>query len=252
MFGDPSAPIVECNVGKVPCIYLYREGKEGIERPPGNVNHRGNVWALKENGCTHVIGITLDGTLSNEMKPGDIVVLQDFIDCTSGRQQTFHDGEFGSPPGKMHVPMIPSFSEGLRQCVVDSANEAAINVISSGVAAVLDGPSFATSADAVRHKNAGAKLINWCTSPEAILAKEAGLLYVGLSLVTYDARVQQTQLQMTRNTLASRSNMDDLLRVVIDGIGIRDWDKEISELLKSLGTDDTSCTCTEYEKREDC
>lgn len=78
-YGDPSAPLVQGKINGIDCVLLPRHGK-GHTIIPGNINYRANIWALKEIGCTHVLVSTATGSLQERIKPGDIVILDNFID----------------------------------------------------------------------------------------------------------------------------------------------------------------------------
>lgn len=79
IFGDPSDVLIEGEIEGVPCVLLARHGRKHTISPP-NVNYRANIWALKEVGCTHVIASTATGSLQEDIKPGNLVIVDNFID----------------------------------------------------------------------------------------------------------------------------------------------------------------------------
>merc|ERR1711976_1089293 len=93
---------------------------------PSNINYRANIWALKQEGCTHILATTACGSLQEEYAPGDIVFLDQFIDRTYRREQTFYDGAPGSPVGVCHVQLAQPFCQHLRNMLIESAVELGI------------------------------------------------------------------------------------------------------------------------------
>lgn len=88
---------------------------------PSNVNYRANLWALKNLGCTHILASTLCGSLQENIKPGDIVIIDGFVDRTTKRNQTFYDGKEKSPVGVCHIPMEPAFCTRTRDVIIHTA-----------------------------------------------------------------------------------------------------------------------------------
>lgn len=101
-------------------MLLARHGRKHSIMP-SNVNYRANIWALKNVGCTHVIVSTATGSLQEDIKPGDIVIIDNFIDRTTKRNQTFYDGRELSPFGVCHLPMEPAFCERSRDLIIQTA-----------------------------------------------------------------------------------------------------------------------------------
>lgn len=123
-FGRPSDLLIEGRINGVDCIVLSRHGRKH-QHMPSKVNYRANIWALKEQGCTHVIATTAVGSLQENITPGSLVIPDSFIDRTQGRPQTFYDGSEGFF-GVCHIPMSPAFSDVTRQALIDTANELGI------------------------------------------------------------------------------------------------------------------------------
>lgn len=118
--GAPSDVLVEGKINGVECVLLARHGRKHSIMP-SNVNYRANIWALKNVGCTHIIVSTATGSLAEEIQPGDIVILDNFIDRTTKRNQTFYDGRELSPFGVCHLPMEPAFCEKTRDVIIQTA-----------------------------------------------------------------------------------------------------------------------------------
>lgn len=112
--------LIEGKINGVDCVLLARHGRKHSIMP-SNVNYRANIWALKDVGCTHVVVSTATGSLQENIKPGDIVILDNFIDRTTKRHQTFYDGKELSYVGVCHLPMEPAFCERTRDVIIKTA-----------------------------------------------------------------------------------------------------------------------------------
>jgi 5'-methylthioadenosine phosphorylase len=185
-YGDPSGPIALGSVGDRAVAFLSRHGPRH-EIPPHGVNYRANLWALRSLGATRVIAPTAVGSLRPDLHPGDLVVLDQLVDRTSGRADTYLDG-----PDVDHVgfadPYCPELSALLTR--VGSTREGA-RLRAGGTVVVIQGPRFSTRAESRWFRAAGWDVVNMTQYPEAALARELGLCYAGLALVTdYDTGVE--------------------------------------------------------------
>ena len=178
-------------------VYLYndntthascRHGK-GHTIMPTHVNYRANLWALKEEGCTHVLVTTACGSLREEIKPGDCVILDQFIDRTTKRVSTFYDGQPGHLKGVCHIPMDTPFCERTRGILIKTAKKLGefSAVHENGTVLTIEGPRFSTKAESHLWRTWGAHIVNMTTVPEVCLARELGLSYSAVALATdYD------------------------------------------------------------------
>lgn len=156
---------------------------------PTNINYRANIYALKQEGCSHVIATTACGSLREEFRPGDFAILDQFIDRTTKRPSTFYDGAATSPPGVCHIPMAYPFCDRTRQLLLDVARDiiGLWCVHDHATMVTVEGPRFSSRAESLMFRSWGADLINMTTVPEVVLAKEAGLSYASIAMVTdYD------------------------------------------------------------------
>lgn len=185
-FGDPSDVLILGEIADVPCILLARHGrKHGLL--PGSINYRANIWALKQEGCTHLIVSTATGSLREDYKPGDLVILDNFIDRTQGRKQSFYDGTMEDFKGICHIPVEPPYCEQLRQVLIKTAKKENIFCHPNGVIVCVEGPRFSSKAESKMFQQWGADVISMTTVPEVVLAKEAGLSYAAIAIITdYD------------------------------------------------------------------
>ena len=183
-FGNPSSVLKQGKMGDCEVVLLARHGI-GHTIPPSQVNFRANVWALKEIGCTHILVTTAVGSLREEIKPGNFVVLDQFIDFSRHRTNTFYE-QF-EPGFPIHVSTAEPFSPELRQVLIDSAGELNYTCHPTGTVVTIEGPRFSTKAESQMFRAWGADVINMTIATEAALVKEAELPYAAVAMSTdYD------------------------------------------------------------------
>ncbi|XP_022100261.1 S-methyl-5'-thioadenosine phosphorylase-like [Acanthaster planci] len=186
-YGKPSDVLITGTIGGVDCILLARHGRGHTIRP-SDVNYRANVCALKEEGCTHVVVTTACGSLQENIRPGQIVILDQFIDRTTKREQSFYDGSPTSPKGICHIPMHTPFCEKTRQVLIESVKQLGYNYHPTGTVVTIEGPRFSSRAESKLFRSWGGHVINMTTVPEVVLAAEMGLCYGAVALPTdYDS-----------------------------------------------------------------
>jgi 5'-methylthioadenosine phosphorylase len=185
-YGPTSAPIVVSEVDGRRVAFLPRHGPHH-EHPAHAVPYRANIWALRELGVRTVIGPFACGSLQPHILPGDLVVVDQFVDRTSARPDTFHDRFTDGP---VHVPMADPYDETTRMALVAACEELGYRVHERGTVVVIQGPRFSTRAESAWFSSNGWDVVNMTQYPEAALAREAGLAYAGIALVTdHDAGV---------------------------------------------------------------
>jgi len=179
-YGKPSNKLVTGTIAGKSVVILARHGnKHSI--PPSHVPYRANIWSLKSEGCTHILATTACGSLKEEMKPGDLVFIDQFIDFTKQRKSTFFEDKV------VHTPMAQPFDLKLRQLLIKTARKLNLNYHGKGTMITVEGPRFSTKAESLMFKNWGAELINMSTTPEVVLANELNILYQSIAMVTdYD------------------------------------------------------------------
>ncbi len=183
-YAAPSSVLVEGTISDVSVVFLSRHGKEHTI-PPTHVNNRANIHALKELGCTHIIATTACGSLREEIGRGDMVVLDQFIDFTRFRKNTFFDSF--EPHKPVHTPMAEPFDKKLRDLIIATATQLNLKMHAKGTVITIEGPRFSTRAESNMFRLWGADVINMSTAPECMLANEAGIPYVAVALSTdYD------------------------------------------------------------------
>ena len=184
-YGSPGSSLICGKISKTDIVILSRHGKDHTI-PPSHVNNRANIFALKEAGCTHIITTTACGSLREEIRRGDIVIPDQFIDFTRHRSITFFD-EF--EPGKLgHTPMADPFDIKLRSLIISSARKMNLRIHEKGTVITIEGPRFSTRAESNLFRMWGADIINMSIAPEAILANELKIPYATIAMSTdYDS-----------------------------------------------------------------
>lgn len=181
-YGEPSDSIIVGVVKGRKVAFLPRHGR-GHRIPPHRVNYRANIWALKSLGVKWVISVSAVGSLQEHIKPGDLVVPDQFIDMTKRREYSFFEGSVVA-----HVSMAEPFCEQLRKLLIDTAKQLGYTVHERGTYICIEGPRFSTKAESrIWREVFKADIIGMTLVPEVNLACEAQLCYATLALVTdYD------------------------------------------------------------------
>lgn len=181
-FGAPSESPVVGTVGGSPVAFLPRHGK-GHRFAPHRVNYRANLWALRAIGVRQVIAPCAVGSLVASQGPGTIVVPDQIIDRTWGRPHTYFERE-----GEVaHVAFADPFCPRGRAAALAAARELQreeADVVDAGTLVVINGPRFSTRAESRWHAAAGGTVVGMTAMPEAALARELGLCFTTICLVT--------------------------------------------------------------------
>jgi 5'-methylthioadenosine phosphorylase len=177
-YGKPSAPLVVGGLGGQRVAFLPRHGRRH-ELPPHRIPYRANLWAMREAGVRRVIGPCASGALRPELKLGEFVVCDQFVDRTSGRDDTFYDG-----PETTHVSAADPYCPDLRRVLLETAAELGIPARDGGTVVVVQGPRFSTRAESRWFAAMGWDVINMTAYPEGQLARELELCYANISMVT--------------------------------------------------------------------
>jgi 5'-methylthioadenosine phosphorylase len=181
-FGAPSDAIMRGRLGDVTLLFLPRHGR-GHRIPPHRINYRANVFALKALGAQQLVSVSAVGSLREEIKPGDMVVVDQFIDRTRQRASTFFD-DCGVVA---HVGFADPTDAALREALQASVLEAGGRVHLGGTYVCMEGPQFSTRAESFMYRGLGAHVVGMTNLPEAKLAREAELPYATLAMATdYD------------------------------------------------------------------
>jgi 5'-methylthioadenosine phosphorylase len=181
-YGRPSEPVTIGEVADRRVAFLPRHGHDH-RFIPTTVPYRANVWAMRQLGVTSLIAPCSAGSLQPELHPGDLVVLDQLVDRTWGRADTYHEG-----PPVHHQEFADPYDADVRRVLVAAGRGAGITIHDGGTVVVIQGPRFSTRAESRWFRHMGWHVVNMTNYPEAVLAKEAGLRYGAVALVTdYDA-----------------------------------------------------------------
>lgn len=211
-YGAPSAPVAVGTVTGRRVAFLARHGP-GHAVPAHRVNYRANLWALRRLGVRRLLAPCSTGSLQPYVKPGDFVVCDQLVDRTSGRADTFFDG-----PLPAHVSFADPYCPELGRVAVDAARAEGVTVHERGTVVVIQGPRFSTRAESSWFSAAGWEVVNMTQYPEAVLARELGICYCGLALVTdYDAGAGPSGRERDGER-AEAVTMDAVFRVLAENI----------------------------------
>lgn len=182
-YGKPSSPLKMGNIGANKVIILARHG-HNHQLSPTEVNYRANVYALKHQGAHCIIATTACGSLRNEIARGDFVLLDQFIDFTRKRTNTFYES---FAQGAVHTPMADPFDSALRAHILDCAGRVGVKCHPRGTVVTIEGPRFSTRAESMMFRSWGADVINMSVATEVALANELGIPYAAIAMSTdYD------------------------------------------------------------------
>lgn len=183
-YGEPSAPMVYGSLGGADVLFLPRHGP-GHTIPPHEINYRANIWAIRQAGVSTVIAVNAVGGISADyLAPGTLVIPDQIIDYTYGREHTF----FGSDLRKVtHVDFTNPYCEKLRALLIRAAGEAGLSVLTRATYAATQGPRFESAAEIRRLERDGCDIVGMTGMPEAGLARELELCYASIAMVVNPA-----------------------------------------------------------------
>jgi 5'-methylthioadenosine phosphorylase len=174
-----------------PAAFMTRHGR-GHSTPPHLINYRANIMALKQLGVRRIVATAAVGSLNEAMKPLDFVLADQFLDFTKTRQSTFFEG---GPEGVVHMDVSDPYCYELRRVVEIQAKALGMSVHQGGCYVCTEGPRFETPAEIRMFKQLGGDLVGMTSVPEVVLAREAGMCYAVVAMVTnYAAGISKNPL----------------------------------------------------------
>jgi len=189
-YGRPSSALSAGKISGVDVVLIARHG-EKHRLSPTQINYRANIYALKDQGVTHILATSACGSLKEEIDRGHFVIVDQFIDFTKHRKTTFYDS---FENGVMHTAMAEPFDRGLRQSLYQAARALGYETHYGGTVITIEGPRFSTKAESKMFRIWGGDVINMSTAPEAILAGEARIPYAVVAMSTdYDCWKEDEQ-----------------------------------------------------------
>jgi 5'-methylthioadenosine phosphorylase len=215
-WGAPSSDLTVGQLNGVDLVFLPRH-RAGHRIPPHEINFRANIAALKWAGCTDVLSISACGSLKGDLPPGRFVVVDQYIDRTRSRVNSFF--ETGCVA---HVSMADPVCHRLASLAADAAERAGASVTRGGTYLAMEGPQFSARAESALYRSWGCDVIGMTNMPEARLAREAELPYAAIAMVTdYDSwredeagvdvpavlAVMRQNVDLARHAIAALTNM---------------------------------------------
>ncbi len=180
-YGKPSDTITVGELSGKCVAFLARHGKKHTIRPT-DLNQRANIYALKKLGVKTILASSTVGSLKEEYHPGDIVFVDQFIDRTTRREQSFY-----TQNQVCHISVAEPMCQQLRQTLIATAKNMQLHMHETGTYVCIEGPRFSTKAESKMYRQWGADIVGMTLVPECVLAREAELCYANISTVTdYD------------------------------------------------------------------
>jgi 5'-methylthioadenosine phosphorylase len=216
-YGEPSGAFLFGTLNGHEVIFLARHGY-GYTIPPHLVNYRANLWALREQGVTEVISVATVGCIRADLKPGNIILPDQIIDYTHGRDATF----FETRDAVYHnVDFTLPYSQCLRERILHSAQSIQQPCLDGGVYAATQGPRLDSRAEINRYERDGADMVGMTGMPETALAKELELDYATIAVVAnYAAGRGDSEMRINIETVnatasAAMERVRDILECVV-------------------------------------
>jgi 5'-methylthioadenosine phosphorylase len=231
-YGPPSEKLSLATLGGKRVAFLPRHSRDHSV-PAHRVNYRANVWAFKELGVKEILAPCACGSLQEHIHPGDFVVLDQFVDRTRGREDTYFNG-----PETHHISAAEPYCSRLRGLIIEHGRKIGIRMHEAGTMVVIQGPRFSTRAESAWFTREGMDVVGMTQYPETILARELGLCYTGIALVTdYDTGIAQGREPVS---------IEEVFRVFKENIGkVRDL---INAVVPELAGE-RRCECEELARQ---
>ncbi len=211
-YGHPSDSITIGELKGKHVAFLPRHGKKHTIKPT-DVNSRANIFALKKLGVQQILAPSAVGSLKEGYKPGDIVFVDQFIDRTTKREQSFYDKE-----KVCHISVAEPICVSLRKKLINIADKLDLKFHEKGTYVCIEGPRFSTKAESMLFKTWNADVIGMTLVPECVLAKEAELCYASISAIT-DYDVWKDHPVTARKVVATmKTNMEKVKQILLNAI----------------------------------
>lgn len=216
-WGRASRPLQRGRLAGREIWFLQRHGSPAAI-PPHRINYQANIASLQALGVTRVVAFNAVGGLDPSLSPGSLVIPDQIIDYTWGREHSFDDGSNGQ---LLHIDFTEPYDRELRQCLLAAADRAGLVCQPRGVHAVTQGPRLETAAEVRRLQRDGGDVVGMTGMPEAALARELGLAYASVCMVVNAAAGlgdEPLTLAAMRDTLrANAARVRALLSALLSG-----------------------------------
>lgn len=192
--------------------------------PPHLINYRANIWAMKKIGVQAILATTAVGSLNTAMKPGDFVLINQFLDFTKNRVNTFYEG---GERGVVHVDVTEPYCPELRRKLEEAAKKIGIAIHTEGTYVCTEGPRFETPAEIAMFAKLGGDVVGMTNVPEVVLAREAEMCYATVSMVTnYAAGISAQPLTHGEVLDTMKANTENIKRLIMETISLIDLDAD--------------------------
>ena len=216
-YGKPSDKIPISNIEGEKVAFLPRHGKKH-SIPPHSINHRANIFALKSLGIENIISVGSVGIINANIKIGDFIIVDDFLDFTK-QVYTFYD-TFKNK--SLHLDMTYPFSEKLRKMLIEICKEKNYNFVDNGIYVNTWGPRLETKAEIRMFNNLGADVVGMTIVPEAVLSRELGIEYASIAVgINYACGISEKPLnyeEIERGMKKKEPQLKEIIKEVIKRI----------------------------------
>ncbi|MHB8124204.1 MAG: S-methyl-5'-thioadenosine phosphorylase [Desulfitobacteriaceae bacterium] len=226
---DTPYGIVQTEVGNLAgqkVVFLSRHSHNHA-LPPHLINYRANLWALRELGVKKILATAAVGSLSPNYRLQDLVLIDQFLDFTKSRPQTFYEG---GVQGVLHVDVTDPYCGQLRQVIFNAGDELNLTIKNGATYVCTEGPRFETPAEIRMFQKLGGELVGMTSVPEVILARELGICYASIGMVTNEAAGIATHRLTHNEVMESIQQIGKSVTVLIE------------KTLRML-TPEQNCTC---------
>jgi len=225
-YGEPSDAIIMGKLEGRNVAFLPRHGRKHAI-PPHGINYRANIFALKKLGVGTLISVSAVGSMKENIHPGELVMVDQFVDRTKARMQTFFDDGIVA-----HVSFADPVCSRLRTALADAASKAGVSVHNGGTYVCIEGPAFSSRAESNIYRSWGVDVIGMTNYPEARLAREAEMCFATIALSTdYDCWHE------------AEGAVDAGLVLQVMKKNVKNAQATISELFKAYDPNDDACIC---------
>ncbi|MCW4008154.1 MAG: S-methyl-5'-thioadenosine phosphorylase [Candidatus Bathyarchaeota archaeon] len=211
-YGPPSDVITVAELNGRGVAFLPRHGRKHTIRPT-DVNSRANIFALKKLGVTRILASSTVGSLREEYQPGDIVFVDQFIDRTTRREQSFY-----TENRVCHISVAEPMCPEVRRALIAIAKDAGFRAHETGTYVCIEGPRFSTKAESRMYRGWGADVVGMTLVPECVLAREAELCYASIAMVTdYDVW-KEHPVCVDDIVQTMRSNIEKVKHIIVEAV----------------------------------
>jgi 5'-methylthioadenosine phosphorylase len=211
-YGPPSDLITTGKLEDRSVAFLPRHARKHTIRPT-DVNSRANVFAFKDLGVQRILASTTVGSLREEFKPGDLVLIDQFIDRTTRREESFY-----TEKRVCHISVAEPMCPELRHVLAKAAEDLGISIHNAGTYVCIEGPRFSTKAESKMFRMWGADVVGMTLVPECVLAREAEICYSAIATVTDFDVWKDKPVSAETVVKTMRANIDKVKRIIAEAI----------------------------------